>query len=116
MKLIWCWRCKIQVPMLDEKEFAIVSNLYSQGMEATKEFRQARGVPLSEVPFGDIFRPVRAAYEKLTGMKHTNHDAVMHHRISIYGRPCTGCGKPLRTPNASSCAACGRSVSNSKEA
>ncbi len=25
MKVIWCWRCKMEVPMLDEKEFGVVA-------------------------------------------------------------------------------------------
>jgi hypothetical protein len=28
------------LPMLDEEEFSVVSSLYSQGMKATKEFRE----------------------------------------------------------------------------
>jgi hypothetical protein len=35
MKMLYCWRCKIDVPMLDEDEFAIVSQLYSESLHAT---------------------------------------------------------------------------------
>ncbi|WP_220137829.1 hypothetical protein [Myxococcus llanfairpwllgwyngyllgogerychwyrndrobwllllantysiliogogogochensis] len=53
------------------------------------------------------FRPVREEYERLTGFHETNANAVMHHRLSQYGPPCAHCGKPLRTPEARHCAACG---------
>ena len=107
--MMWCWRCKMVLPMLDEEEFSVVSNLYSQGMRGTKEFREKHNIPLSDAPIKELFRPVREAYQRLTGWEEEQHqNAVMHHRISIYGPPCEGCGKPLRTPQASFCAACGR--------
>jgi hypothetical protein len=110
MKAMWCWRCKMDVPMLDEEEFAAVSNLYSQRIRATKEFREKHNIPLNGVPIEELFRPVRDAYRKMTGMDESNHNAIMHHRISIYGPACEQCGKPLRTSRARFCAACGHVV------
>jgi hypothetical protein len=98
----------MDLPMLDEEEFTIVSNLYSQGISSTKEFRETHNIPLSGAPIEELFRPVRDAYRKMTGMDESNHNAIMHHRISLYGPLCENCGKPLRTPRASFCAACGQ--------
>jgi hypothetical protein len=95
MKVLWCWRCQMDVPMLDEEEFECVSQLYSEGM-------RAKGLALSE-----RFQPVLKEYERLTGFAETNPNAVMHHQLSQYGPPCTACGKPLRTAQAWHCAACG---------
>ena len=92
--------------MLDEDEFSQVSNLYSDGIRATKEFRERWGVPLKDARISDRFRPVLDRYEELTGMRETNENAVMHHRLSLYGPPCKRCGKPLRTPKAKLCGAC----------
>jgi hypothetical protein len=98
----------MDVPMLDEEEFAVVDKLYSGAFTATREFRLEHNLSLGECSIDERFRPVRDAYERITGMAESNHNAIMHHRISIYGSPCERCGKPLRTPRASFCAACGQ--------
>lgn len=100
----------MEVPMLDENEFKVISDLYSHGIEATKEFRQKYDLPLENCSINERFRPLCEKYEELTGFIETNHNAIIHHRISIYGEPCKSCGKPLRTSQASFCAACGKIV------
>ncbi|RYZ40310.1 MAG: hypothetical protein EOO71_16645 [Myxococcaceae bacterium] len=97
MKVLWCWRCQQDLPMLDEAEFAEVARLYSGGFRTTPGQQSINGG----------FAPVTLAYERMTGYVGCHHNAVMHHRISMYGPPCTTCGKPLRTPQARHCAACG---------
>ena len=97
----------MELPMLDEDEYAEVRALYSQCMRATQEFRQAHGIPLESADMSDRFRPVCDAYERMTGMKETVANAIMHHRIAQYGPPCTQCGRVLRTPQSSKCLECG---------
>lgn len=80
--------------MLDETEFAEVARLYSSGFRARGTIEQR-------------FAPVTREYERLTGYVNCPANAVMHHRLSLYGPPCVACGKPLRTPRARHCAACG---------
>src|SRR5690242_11246430 len=46
MKVLYCWRCCQDVPMLDELEFAEVAALYSGGMSANSAFRELHGIPL----------------------------------------------------------------------
>jgi hypothetical protein len=107
MKVLWCWRCKMDLPMLDENEYAEVRALYGQCMNATKQFREEHNVPLDAVDITELFRPVCVAYQRLTGMRETVANAVMHHRIALYGPPCTSCGRVLRTATASKCFECG---------
>ena len=95
MKELWCWRCKMVVPMLDEDEYAIASKLYSQKVEMTSGPRE------------DRYRPLLDYYFQVTGFKETEPNAIMHHRVSLYGLPCEKCGKPYRTPKATFCTACG---------
>jgi len=92
--------------MLDEAEYAEVSRLYGEGMNATKEYRQRFGLTLGEFNRYERFRPLREAYERMTGYKEANHLAILHHRLAQYGPPCKSCGKPLRTPQAKLCGAC----------
>jgi hypothetical protein len=74
------------MPMLDEAEWARIGPLLSDpgGREAALDL-----------------------YEEMTGLRETNINAIWHHRLKDYGLPCTECGKPLRTPQARFCAACG---------
>lgn len=107
MRTLWCWRCQQDMPMLDEDEFAVVSRLYSECIRATKSERQTKAVGLGSSLVDAMFEPVRTEYERLTGFANCHQNAVMHHRLSLFGPPCASCGKPLRTPQARHCAACG---------
>lgn len=36
MKELWCWRCKMEIPMLDDKEFEIAHKLYGEAFRNVK--------------------------------------------------------------------------------
>jgi hypothetical protein len=99
MKMLWCWRCKAEVPMLDDDEFKRVSSLRNTGTEGDNKAR--------------MFGPVLREYERITGFSETNPNAIYHHLLSMYGPPCAECGKPLRTPRAKICGTCMAPVSKS---
>jgi hypothetical protein len=94
------------MPMLDEDEYGEIACLYKEGMSATKEFRQRWGIPLERASIEQRFQPVRTHYERLTGMKECHENAILHHRLSLYGPPCSHCRKPLRSPTAKLCGSC----------
>lgn len=96
MQKLWCWRRKMEVGMLDEREFKVAAELYSHGMRTKEGTRKER------------FKPLLDYYFKITGEVETEPNAVMHHSIDLYGPPCENCEKPYRTPKASFCAACGQ--------
>jgi len=106
MQLLWCWRCKADMPMLDEQEYAEIACLHRNGIESVKDYRKRTGAPLENVSMQDHYATMLARYEEITGYKETNPNAIVHHRLSLYGPPCTTCGKPLRTPRAKLCGSC----------
>jgi hypothetical protein len=91
MKLSWCWRCKAEMPMLDEEEFRRVWSLLGRP-----------GKFLPEHKFGASIEE----YERITGSPVANGNVIFHHRLSMYGSPCSRCGKPLRTLRAKLCGSC----------
>jgi hypothetical protein len=93
--------------MLNEAEYSEISRLYSECMHATKEFREKHGLPLTDLNIEERFKPVRDAYLELTGFNEKNHNAILHHRLSLLGPDCPSCGKPIRTKKAKFCAECG---------
>src|SRR5580658_4709651 len=90
MKMLWCWRCKAEMPMLNEEEFQRVTLLRNR----------------SGIGFKGMFGAMLEEYERITGYRETNGNAVFHHRLAMYGPPCAKCGKPLRTPRAKLCGWC----------
>ena len=74
MKTMWCWRCRADVPMLDEDEYRQVISLRGTGADGTLEEK--------------IFGPVLKEYERITGFSEKNPNAIFHHRISDFGAPC----------------------------
>jgi hypothetical protein len=107
MKYLYCWRCRADMPMLDEDEFAEVSALLSLGIRGIQLERETTGAPLSAIPLSQHFNRALDEYERITGFRETNANAIWHHRLSLYGSPCPACSKPLRTPQARFCPACG---------
>jgi hypothetical protein len=92
MKMLWCWRCRAEVPMLDDDEWKRVSSLFHKGPEGN--------------PKEKMFALAIREYEQITGFHETNPNVLYDHRLSKWGPPCERCGKPLRTPRAKLCGSC----------
>lgn len=112
MKVMWCWRCQQDFPMLDEAEHSEVWNLFLKCSEALIRDRKDNKVPLSDALTKKHYQAVSSWYEQRTGIAGCHYKMILHHRISKYGPPCHKCGKPLRTPKAKLCAACGERVNS----
>jgi hypothetical protein len=109
-RIVYCWRCRIDVPMLDEREWDDVLPHLRQGIHDIREYRQAHGASLLEAKMHVYGDGALQRYFGITGFQETNINALWHHRLSLYGPACSCCGKLLRTPRAKFCAACGTSV------
>ncbi len=105
-KILWCWRCQMEIPMLEEHEWDKIAPLLSNAVVRIKRYREEHGVSLAEAQQGWA-QDALAAYFEMTGFRETNANALWHHRASLFGPPCATCGKPLRTPMAKHCAECG---------
>ena len=69
MKMLWCWRCKAEVPMLDEDEFKRVSSLRNTGTQGDVRER--------------MFGPALREYQRITGFCEENPNAIYHHVLSM---------------------------------
>lgn len=107
MKIMWCWRCKQDVQMLDEEEYARVYEVYEDCIKKVKKFREANHTGLEDTPWEELYRPVNHEYDRIVGIE-TNfkYEEILKHRISIKGPPCKVCGKALNTPRAIMCMYC----------
>ena len=84
--------------MLDDKEATYVLEPMRLNDQRMRDIESAK-------------RLVLQRYLEVTGFQETNVNAIWHHKVSQYGPPGQNCGKPLRTPQAKMCAACGATVS-----
>ena len=115
MRIQWCWRCRREVPMVDEAEWELIERAEEEGFELVEAERRRRGLPrLPPVELVDPslrhfedLRAMLAMYRLLTGHEVGFMAAVYDHRMSRHGPPCPECGKPLRSRRARYCAACG---------
>lgn len=108
MKVMYCWRCGTDTPMLDEEEFETVASSYACAVRKIKSRVRFYDAAVQQQFIQEQYRPVREVYHRITGREWTADPShLMYHRISTYGPPCHRCGKPLRTPKAKHCAACG---------
>ncbi len=112
-KTLYCWRCKTELPMLEEHEWKELSPLLTDAIRQIKSYREEHGASIAEAHAKDFGQSALAKYFELTGFRETNPNALWHHRASLLGAPCTTCGKPLRTSRARFCAECGARRSNS---
>jgi len=106
-QIAYCWRCKTEVAMMNETEWAQVSPLLTNVIQQIKDDRQQHGVSLAEARRDGFGGEAMAKYFELTGTQAAHPDVLWHHRRSLFGPLCSQCGKPRRTPRANFCAACG---------
>lgn len=112
-KTYHCWRCKIPVPMLNEDEWEEIYPLLKLDTDAIKDLRREKQLTLREAITERSFSACEKFYE-LTGFRESNHNAIWHHRLSLYGDECPSCGHLIRTPTARFCAQCGYRPSDNK--
>ena len=107
--------------MLDDDEWAVIMRADQHWDDPERSLavingeRANRGLePLKpeqeQHPMRQRYQYLLAGYQTFTGIAESNPNVVWHHVRSLYGPTCDACGKPLRTPKARLCAACGTPV------
>ena len=112
MKIRWCWRCKMNVPMLDRTELQLCLKARQLGRPFIIKELEKRKITnrqwlengLKSYKSQQYFIEM---YRILTRSDETNPNAIWHHIIDEHGPDCPDCGKPLRTNRARYYVACG---------
>ena len=107
MKKYYCWKCKKDMPFLEEDEWKQVGPLLSDARRAIKEFREEQNCDLQEA-LRKCRPKATLKFEELTGLSGIHFHIIQHHRLKDWGEECPDCGHLLRTPKAKFCANCGR--------
>lgn len=97
--------------MADEHEWPELNRALGRGVRSIIDARRRGGTSLAhEMEPGRLrahYAEALDAYERMAGVREEDPRVLWHHRTALYGPPCAACGKPLRTPRAKLCAACG---------
>ncbi len=96
--------------MLEEHEWDQVAPGLANAISQIKEYKQRHSVSLVEAKRHGYGQQALDRYYEITGYRETDPDLLWHHRVALFGPPCTTCGKPLRTPRAKMCVECGAEV------
>ena len=93
--------------MFDDIEWARLAPLLDDGIRSIKQYREDTGVALADVPTRDLYAAALREHECIVGHADVRPQDIWHHRRSEHGPLCSRCSRPLRTPAAQQCAACG---------
>ena len=107
MRVVWCWRCKRSIPMLDEREYQSISEGITIGVNVVQLVLIKEGRDFKKSDEELLYREVARRYLEITGVSDVDYGDIRRHRLSLIGPPCVKCGKELRTPLARKCVECG---------
>lgn len=105
METHFCWKCKKEMPFLDEKEWKKVSPLLRPSMQELRDYLTQHRCSL-DVARKAVKTQVGIKFEQITGMSGIHFETIYHHRRSAWGPVCRHCGLLLRTSKAKLCAQC----------
>jgi hypothetical protein len=69
--------------MLDEVEYAAVSQLHTECVKAVKQYRKDNGTALAETPLDELYKPVMDLIVQFTGTSEFDmYEVLRRHRIA----------------------------------
>jgi len=106
MKTYYCWKCKREMPFLDEQEWQRIEPLLPIAKQELIDYRLTHDCDLTTAR-RNCNPQATQLFESITGFPGIHFDTISHHRLYDWGKECPRCGHLLRTPKASFCANCG---------
>lgn len=106
MNNYYCWRCKTEMPFLDEEEWKEIEPLLKQSIEAIKSYRELNDCDLKTAKL-EVTDVTSIKFETITGVKGISFETISHHRLSDWGEECPKCSHLFRSPKAKFCTNCG---------
>ena len=103
---LYSFKLKRELPLLSDEEYHPIEKALANRIKGIKEYRQQHRVSLEEAKRHSCDDALDY-YERLTGVRLSDADELYWVRLSRYGRICSRCGKPFRTPRAKLCVECG---------
>lgn len=65
MEVRYCRHCQKAVPMFDDREYELLSDVHRQCLQVIKDYRQTHGVSLEETPLSQLYQPLFDLYLQL---------------------------------------------------
>ena len=95
MKVMWCWRCRMEIPMLEPDEARQVWGMHFLGWRLStavshRIFDQCgdRHLVDERLVFEHESGGMLREYERITGLHETSPAVMYHHLVGLYGPPC----------------------------
>jgi hypothetical protein len=103
---LYSFKLKRKLPLLSDEEYRPIEQALRDRIDGIKRYRQQHGASLTEAKRHSCDGAIDY-YEGLTGVRLSDPDELYWVQLSRYGRICSQCGTPFRTPRAKLCAECG---------
>jgi hypothetical protein len=80
---------QMEVPMLDEAEYAEVFRLYTDSIQQMKELCREKSLPLGAMPLHEMFKPVRTRFQSVRSFADDQQvGAITQHQTDRVSKAC----------------------------
>ena len=87
----FCWRCRMEVKMLDDDEFILCREAWFNGKKVVEEELLRRNIKdyvwLDKIETFEQFRYLLEMYKIITGEYESNPNAILHHHLPRFRLP-----------------------------
>jgi len=117
VNLFYSYKVQREIPLLSEEDYKAVAIHLSNRIADMMSYRKKHKCSLEQASANsENGQKALAEFEKITGVRLKHPDEIYIARRALYGRQCSNCDKPFRTPRAKFCAECGLTLSDGETA